>query len=201
MNLMYFTISVMVSYQLINFFIRWYSRISSIELGILVWQDFQFACGVYPAHREFVSSVRKEAEDNVKRLRHHPSIALFCGNNEDYQMVLQWGGSFILLSLAQPLNLHCTGIGELPARKLYEEVLPDVVAELTDPPIPYHRGSPYGGKGWDTSDPTVGDVHQWNVWGGKELPYQEYDNLGGRFVRLVELFHRSRSMAHVYVGR
>ena len=71
----------------------------------------------------------------------------------------------------------------LPARLIYEDVLPEVVSRLTDPPIPYHRGSPYGGKGWDTSDPTVGDVHQWNVWGGKELQYQEYDRLGGRFVR------------------
>ena len=62
------------------------------ELGILVWQDFQFACGVYPAQDEFVENVRKEAEDNVRRLRHHTSIALFCGNNEDYQQVLQWGG-------------------------------------------------------------------------------------------------------------
>lgn len=58
-----------------------------------------------------------------------------------------------------------------------------VVEALTEPVIPYHRGSPYGGKGWDTADPTVGDVHQWNVWGGKELPYQDYDKLGGRFVR------------------
>lgn len=76
-----------------------------------MWQDFQFACGVYPAHAEFVQSVRQEVIDNVKRLRHHPSIALFCGNNEgafswsrpacsgkansvtDYQMVLQWGGT------------------------------------------------------------------------------------------------------------
>ncbi|KAF9490586.1 glycoside hydrolase family 2 protein [Pleurotus eryngii] len=135
------------------------------ELGILVWQDFQFACGVYPAHDEFVENVRKEAEDNVRRLRHHPSIALFCGNNEDYQQVLQWGG-----------------IDALPARKIYEEVLPAIVSALTEPPIPYHRGSPYGGKGWDTSDPTIGDVHQWNIWGGKELPYQNYDELGGRFV-------------------
>ncbi|KAG5653170.1 hypothetical protein H0H81_002012 [Sphagnurus paluster] len=135
------------------------------ELGILVWQDFQFACEVYPAHDEFVASVRKEAEENVKRLRHHPALALLCGNNEDYQMVLQWGD-----------------VKELPARKLYEEVFPEVVAALTDPPIPYHRGSPYGGIGWDTADPTVGDVHQWNVWGGKELPYQEFDKLGGRFV-------------------
>ena len=53
-----------------------------LELGILVWQDFQFACGVYPAYAEFVNSVRKEAEDVVQRLRHHPSLALLCGNNE-----------------------------------------------------------------------------------------------------------------------
>jgi beta-mannosidase len=134
----------------------------------MVWQDFQFACGVYPAHSSFVSNVRLEAIDNVKRLRHHPSIVLFCGNNEDYQMVLQWAED---------------GIKELPARKIYEEVLPSVVEELTEPKIPYWRGSPYGGKGWDTADPTVGDVHQWNIWGGKELPYQSYDKLGGRFVR------------------
>lgn len=87
-----------------------------------------------------------------------------------------------------PPSLFCylyfrKDIDELPARKLYEEVFPEVVATLTDPPIPYHRGSPYGGKGWDTADPMIGDVHQWNVWGGKELPYQEYDKLGGRFVR------------------
>ncbi|KAJ7166082.1 glycoside hydrolase [Mycena filopes] len=137
------------------------------ELGILVWQDFQFACGVYPAHDAFVASVRKEAEDNVRRLRHHPSLALFCGNNEDYQMVLQWGD-----------------VKDFPAIKIYEEVLPDVVSALTGPhtPVPYHRGSPYGGKGWDTADPTVGDVHQWNVWGGKEFPWQDYVKLGGRFV-------------------
>ena len=80
---------------------------------MLVWQDFQFACGVYPAYDSFVQSVKAEAEDNVKRLRHHPSIAIFCGNNEgmrlsswvvllnihawlDYQMVLQWGGTRVI---------------------------------------------------------------------------------------------------------
>lgn len=51
-------------------------------------------------------------------------------------------------------------VKDFPAIKIYEEVLPSVVEELTDPVIPYHRGSPYGGKGWDTADPTVGDVHQ-----------------------------------------
>lgn len=74
-------------------------------------------------------------------------------------------------------------VKDLPAIKIYEDVLPSVVEALTDPAIPYHRGSPYGGKGWDTADPTVGDVHQWNVWGGKELPYQDYNKLGGRFIR------------------
>ena len=66
----------------------------SVEFGLLLWHDFQFACGVYPGAQfpEFVESVKKEAEDNVKRFRNHPCMALWCGNNEDYQMVLQWGG-------------------------------------------------------------------------------------------------------------
>jgi beta-mannosidase len=85
------------------------------ELGLLVWQDFQFACGVYPGVSSakatdgsliaptpfpaFVENVKREAEYNVKRLRHHPSIAVWCGNNEDYQMVLQWGGQLSLSAI------------------------------------------------------------------------------------------------------
>ncbi|ORY21893.1 glycoside hydrolase [Naematelia encephala] len=138
------------------------------ELGLLVWQDFMFACGVYPVFPEFMASVKAEAEYNVARLGHHPSLAIFCGNNEDYQMVLQW-------------DIKQSG-DPLPARKIYEHLLPEVVERLTDPQVPYWRGSPYGGKGWDTADPTVGDVHQWEVWGGKEKPYQDYDIMGGRFV-------------------
>ncbi|KAK0467544.1 glycoside hydrolase superfamily [Armillaria novae-zelandiae] len=129
------------------------------EFGILVWKDFQFTCGVYPAYKVFVASVCKEATDNVKQLRHHPSIALFHGNNKDYQMILQWGD-----------------VKLFPAIKIYEDMLPSIVKALCDPPIPYHHGSLYGGQGWDTADLTVRDVYQWNIWGGgKELPYQEYD--------------------------
>lgn len=92
----------------------------------------------------------------------------------------------------------------MPARLIYEHVLPEVVARLTDPPVPYHRGSPYGGKDWDTSDPTIGDIvcyiffpvlhkqlkvralqHQWEVWAGNEPFYQNYDERGGRFIRWV----------------
>lgn len=76
------------------------------ELGILVWQDFQFACGVYPAHDEFVKSVKAEAEENVTRLRHHPSIVLFCGNNE---------GLFSLHVLMTHRLSHAIPLDRLPA--------------------------------------------------------------------------------------
>ncbi|KAG9123469.1 hypothetical protein FRC07_014899, partial [Ceratobasidium sp. 392] len=136
------------------------------ELGILVWQDFQFACGQYPAHKEFLANVEAEAEANVRRLRDHPSLALWCGNNEDYQQVFQWG------------------LTTLPAVVIYEKILPNVVSRLSGDHVPYHRGSPYGSvKEWDTADPTIGDIHQWDVWGGKERFYQDWDIMGGRFVR------------------
>jgi beta-mannosidase len=158
------------------------------ELGLLVWTDFAFACGVYPAHAPFVAAVRAEAADVLRRVRRHPCLGLFCGNNEDYQQVLQWGD-----------------VPDLPARIIYEDVLPTLVDALTRTApssgyagaaeqrdadedtgaVSYHRGSPYGGKGWDTADPTVGDVHQWDIWAGAMRPWQEYDVRGGRFVRLV----------------
>jgi len=80
------------------------------------------------------------------------------------------------------LSFSSQDVKDFPAIKIYEELLPSVVDTLTSSSIPYHRGSPYGGKGWDTADPTVGDVHQWNIWGGKEMQYHEYDRMGGRFV-------------------
>jgi beta-mannosidase len=55
-------------------------------MGILAWQDFCFACGQYPLHPQFLRSVESEAEANVIRLRHHPSLSIFAGNNEDYQV-------------------------------------------------------------------------------------------------------------------
>ncbi len=95
-----------------------------------------------------------------------------------------------VLVIQTPMTLHLTrdssrnvDHSNLPARKLYEGVFPQIIKEFTDPPLPYHRGSPYGGEGWNTADQTVGDIHIWDVWGGKELPYQNYDKMYGRFVR------------------
>lgn len=91
------------------------------------------------------------------------------------------------------LLIHCrisliitVDVPDLPAKKIYEVVLPEVVAQLTEDEIPYHRGSPYGGEGWDTADPTVGDIHQWDVWAGACRNYQDYDIMGGRFIRSVD---------------
>lgn len=124
------------------------------ELGILVWQDFMFACGNYPGHKEFLASVKREAIANVKRLRHHPSIVIWAGNNEDY--------SYAESELDYDPNdndPHSWLRSDFPARYIYEKILVDVMKEL-DPGTFYHFGSPYGGK--DTRDPTIGDIHQWN---------------------------------------
>jgi beta-mannosidase len=125
------------------------------EIGILVWQDFLFACGNYPTNKDFLESVKREATENVKLLRHHPSIVIWAGNNEDYQYM-------------ETENLHYDPEDKdpeswlkstFPARYIYEKLLVDVTKELI-PDTYYHFGSPFGGK--RTTDPTVGDIHQWN---------------------------------------
>ena len=186
-----------------------------LELGILVWQDFQFACGVYPAHPEFVDNVRKEAIYNVNRLKHHPSMALFCGNNEGQRIVMyhskythvRWRRLSTSLTVGRceaPLDetfqhIDCpfTDVPDLPARLLYEDILTNLVKDLTGGNIAYHPGSPYGGEGWDTTDPTVGDIHQWDIWAGKELAWQYYGLMGGRFVRFV-IFNVKELSAHAH---
>ncbi|KAL5630057.1 hypothetical protein BROUX41_001663 [Berkeleyomyces rouxiae] len=145
------------------------------ELGILVWQDFMFACGNYPTNAEMLESVEKEARANVARLHHHPSIVIWAGNNEDYQYQESEG---LVYNPADkdPQSWLKT---DFPARYIYEHLLARVCAELI-PHTPYHFGSPWGVKG--TRDPTVGDIHQWNVWHGTQERYQDFDKLVGRFV-------------------
>jgi beta-mannosidase len=145
------------------------------ELGILVWQDFMFGCGNYPAFPEYLESVKKEAEENVKLLRHHPSIVIWAGNNEDYQYQESENLTY------DPANKDPESWLEtdFPARYIYEKVLADACEELI-PDTYYHFGSPWGGK--DTRDPTIGDIHQWNVWHGTQEKYQNFDKLVGRFV-------------------
>jgi beta-mannosidase len=146
------------------------------ELGILVWQDFMFGCGNYPAYPEILNLIRREAEDNLKLLRHHPSIVIWAGNNEDYQYQEQEGLTYDFDNKDQESWLQT----DFPARYIYEKVLADVCSSLI-PNTAYHFGSPWGG-GVASSDPTVGDIHQWNVWHGTQEKYQDFDKLVGRFV-------------------
>ncbi|KAI9884319.1 MAG: hypothetical protein M1823_003905 [Watsoniomyces obsoletus] len=137
------------------------------ELGVLVWQDFPFACGNYPAYPAFLEQVEREARANVKRLRHHPSIVIWAGNNEDYQYVESEGLDYN----PQDKDPQSWLKSSFPARYIYEKLLVDVTRELI-PQTYYHFGSPFGGK--NTRDSTSGM--------GTQEPYQKYDQLGGRFV-------------------
>ncbi|KAI4870239.1 glycoside hydrolase family 2 protein [Hypoxylon rubiginosum] len=145
------------------------------ELGILVWQDFMFGCGNYPAWPELLDSIKREAEENIKLLRHHPSIVIYAGNNEDYQ----YAESVNLTWEQDNKDAESWLKTDFPARYIYEKILADACRDLT-PSVYYHPGSPWGGV--DTHDPTVGDIHQWNVWHGTQEKYQNFDKLGGRFV-------------------
>jgi beta-mannosidase len=141
------------------------------ELGLLVWQDFMFGCGRYPAHDWFQTSVRAEAEAQVRRLRHHPCLALWCGNNEDYQLAYGLG--------LYDENSDPSMVSQFPARVIYERLLPNVVATL-DGRTPYWPGSPFGGP--DANAATVGDRHVWEVWHVDMAPYQDYPTFASRFV-------------------
>ncbi|KAG9054091.1 hypothetical protein FS842_006210 [Serendipita sp. 407] len=130
------------------------------ELGILVWQDFMFGCGQYPAYDEFLERVSAEVEANVKRLRHHPSIVIWAGNNEDYAVA-----EAIPLELDYSVEWPSVDFRKtsFPARYIYEVLLPEMITKHA-PDMYYHRGSPYSGSGKRSDDKQYGDVHQWNVW-------------------------------------
>jgi beta-mannosidase len=145
------------------------------ELGVLVWQDFMFGCGNYPTFPEYLALVKTEAEENIKLLRHHPSIIIWTGNNEDYQYREQNKLTYDFENKDEESWLKT----DFPARYIYEKILADACKELI-PDTYYHYGSPWGGK--DTADPTIGDLHQWNVWHGSQEKYQNFDKLVGRFV-------------------
>jgi beta-mannosidase len=149
------------------------------ELGILIWQDFAFACASYPTYPEYLRNVEEEARQNVCRLRNHPSLVLWAGNNEDYQLVERYELEYDPDN-HDPQSWLQT---DFPARYIYEHLLPNIIKEECNE-TPYHPSSPFG-NGKSTTlkvDPTVGDVHQWNVWHGAMEPYQKLPQLGGRFV-------------------
>jgi beta-mannosidase len=146
------------------------------ELGLLVWQDFMFACSMYPGDAAFLENVRLEAIENVRRLRNHPSLALWAGNNEIEAAWLQWGwqAKFHLGKAAQQT------IGR-DYERLFHELLPKVVAEQ-DPGRFYTASSPSANEeGVAPNKPGWGDNHYWGVWHA-EAPYTDYAAHISRFM-------------------
>ncbi|KAJ9602279.1 hypothetical protein H2200_013134 [Cladophialophora chaetospira] len=147
------------------------------ELGIMIWHDFMLACGAYPATPKFLKDIKEEAIQIVKSLRHHPCIVLWCGNNEDHMFADKYNAQYDYDD-HNPENWLKT---DWPARIIYDKILPEICASHV-PEIPYHPGSPWGGK--PAMDPTIGDVHAWDVWmkASAQYPYQWYYKIAGRFV-------------------
>ena len=143
------------------------------SLGILVWQDFMFAGSTYPYSDEYINNVRKEAEKQVIRYKNHPSLALWCGNNEISEGYYNWGWQNSMGWSDEEYKEMKDGYD-----RLFEEMLDEVV-KTNDKSRPYWPSSPKNGWGRAASL-TEGDVHYWGVWWG-ELPYEIYREKVGRF--------------------
>ncbi len=139
------------------------------EMGILIWHDFMFAGSMYPGTPEFLDNVRHEAIDNVKRLRNHPSIVIWAGNNEIEAGWMNWGWKKNL-----PASLW------EDYQKIFQGVLPEVCAAL-DPSRPYWPSSPHGGLADDPNSLRSGDTHYWQVWHAAE-PFVHYEQQTPRFM-------------------
>lgn len=145
------------------------------ERGILVWQDFMFACSVYPAEGAWLENVRLEAEDNIRRLRNHPSIAVWCGNNECNEAWFGWGWNTRYAKQGHPEWDRIIGD---QLRRQYYEVLPEAVAACS-PGTPYHPSSPWS-RHEGTSENSEGDTHFWKVWHSR-APIADYNATRSRF--------------------
>jgi len=146
------------------------------EKGILVWQDFMFAGSFYPADEAFLNNVKEEVKDQVNRLQNHPSIALWCGNNEIDEAIVNWGyQKQFKYSKDDSLQVW------KDYKKLFHDVIPNALSEnLKSDKNIYWPSSPSIGWGHKESL-TEGDSHYWGVWWG-EQPFEIYNEKVGRFM-------------------
>lgn len=141
--------------------------------GVLIWQDFMFACSLYPGDTDFLANVEREARYNIKRLRNHPCLAMWCGNNEVDMGIARWdwpqkfGYSEALFSKLK--QDYC---------QLFGQLLPGLVKQL-DPARFYLRSSPI--SFWEDDADHLANHHFWGVWHG-EQPFSEYQKRIPRFM-------------------
>ena len=144
------------------------------QKGIMVWQDFMFANAMYPDTPEFLNSVRDEAIQNIVRLRQHPSLVLWCGNNEIDEGWQNWGWvKEFGYSKEDSMRIYNN------YKKMFRQEIPYAVLKH-DTLRPYVSTSPKHGWGRSASL-SEGDMHYWGVWWGKE-PFSKYDQKVGRFM-------------------
>ncbi len=144
--------------------------------GILVWQDFMFACAMYPGDFDFLDNVKNEVIDNVTRLQNHPSIALWCGNNENDEGWKNWGWQKQFKYSKQDSTQIWNDY-----EKLFHQLIPKTLDSLlSKKENRYWPSSP--SIGWGKKESlTQGDAHYWGVWWGKE-PFEIYKQKVGRFM-------------------
>ena len=141
--------------------------------GILIWQDFTFACSIYPADADFAENVRIEAVENVRRLRHRASLALWCGNNEMEQGWCDWGWNNPADARNQSLKAGYD--------RIYHHLLPTVTA-AEDPDRPYWPSSASSGIPFaEPNSAQRGDMHYWEVWHARK-PFTAYRTQFPRFM-------------------
>ena len=138
--------------------------------GILVWQDFIFSCSIYPDEEAFFENVRVEAVENVRRLRHRASLALWCGNNE-----MEWG--WVAWGWRDPDSQRYKAAYD----RLFHHLLPEICA-AKDPDRPYWPSSPSSNTPFVAPNSVrAGDTHDWEVWHGNR-PFEAYREHNSRFV-------------------
>ena len=144
------------------------------QLGLLVWQDFMFACNIYPGDQAFMDNVKVEAEEQVRRLRHHACIATWCGNNEVHNGLEDWGWKDALGYTDQQYSEMYEDY-----EQLFEKLLPKVCLDNSYKSNYVHSSPTYG---WGHPECTThGCSHYWGVWWG-ELPFEIWWEKTGRFM-------------------
>ncbi|GEC77628.1 beta-mannosidase [Flavobacterium aquatile] len=144
--------------------------------GILVWQDFMFACAMFPGDEKFIENVKNEVIDNVNRLQNHASIALWCGNNESDEGWKNWGWQKQYKYSVQDSTKIWNDYG-----RLFHDVIPKTLDSLLSKEKNiYWPSSP--SIGWGKKESLLqGDSHYWGIWWGKE-PFENYERKVGRFM-------------------
>ncbi len=144
------------------------------SLGILVWQDFMFSGGMYPGDRDFLRNVEQELKDNIRRLREHPSIIAWFGNNEVEVAWFNWGWQDAL-NLSKDDSLKMWNA----YKTIFHYLIPTVLEE-EDPDRPYLSTTPI--SNWGKMDNFYrGDMHYWGVWHGPD-DFDGYEKYVGRFM-------------------